>query len=250
MNFSASASDALNIRNIVAQSFSIKEATTSSTAASRAQMSTIFTNGVTMVKNGSSLLPKDPTLIKSIRDFADKDALDRVLTVRNYFLKAIMITFPNIRPDTAINLASVKALVSYRESGGTVSWVLESASAFNAGTSQGYKNMSSAQRFRSLVSGTGLIQWTADRHINFLNRMNNVKGNGFTKDLAFIDPGFQAVYWAAELAEKAGMNKEINSGGHPGQSFFSPAFADVLRGKADASVGEIYGAFKIGRAHV
>lgn len=248
MNFFKDANDALNIKNLVAKSFGIKEAGGNSTSASRSSMSSIFSSGVTKVKQGTASNQKDVVLTNTIRAFADLPATERIFQVRNLFLKALVMTFPKMDLNTALTMASVKALLSYRESGGTVSWNLETSQAFTPGKLSGWKNMNANQRYNQVVSGTGLIQWTADRHVSFLNRMGSLKGNGFDTDLAFIDPGFQSVYWAAELADKAGLNSDINGSSNQGGIFFSKDFADILVGRGTATAGEIYGAFMLWQA--
>lgn len=248
MGFFSNPKDALATKQLVASTFSIKEATTESTPASRSAMSSIFSQGVRKVLQGSANSEKDRQIITNIREFADRGAADRIIEIRNFFIKALVMTFPKMELDNAIAMASVKALLTYRESGGCVSWNLESSKPFVPGKASGWANMNSNQRYNRVVSGTGLIQWTADRHISFLDRMQSLKNNGFDVHLAFIDPVFQSLYWANELADRAGISKKINPDAQQGSVFFSEAFAQVLLGKGSITVGEIYGAFMLWQA--
>ena len=248
MSFLSNPKDALATKQLVAETFAIKEASTRSTAASRSSMSSIFSQGVKKVIQGQAQSDKDREILSNLREFADKGVADRMLQIRNLFLKAIVMTFPKIELNAALAMASVKALLTYRESGGCVSWNLESSKPFVSGKTSGWKNMNSNQRYNGTVSGTGLIQWTADRHISFLNRMSSLKDNGFDTDLAFIDPVFQSLYWVNELADKAGIAKTVNPSSQQGGVFFSDSFANVLMGKESATVGEIYGAFMLWQA--
>lgn len=248
MGFLSNPEDAFATKQLVAGTFSIKEAATLSTAASRSSMSSIFSQGVRKVVQSSASSEKDRQIISNIREFADRDAADRIIEIRNLFLKAIVMTFPDMKLDHAMAMASVKALLTYRESGGCVSWNLESSKPFIAGKTSGWKNMNSNQRYNGVVSGTGLIQWTADRHVSFLNRMGSLQNNGFDVHLAFIDPVFQSLYWANELADKAGISEKVNPRARQGSVFFSEAFAEVLLGTGSITVGEIYGAFMLWQA--
>lgn len=180
MTLESNSSDALAIRNKMASAFKIAAADGVSTAASKSSVQSLFRSGISMVKNGTAAQPKDAVLIGSIRSFANSDEANRVLTVRNLFLKAIVMTFPDIRLNSALYMASIKALVTPRESGGCVSWALEGGGGgYVAGKTSGTSNMKANQTYGDRNSGTGLIQWTANRQKNFFKQNEYFQWNGF-----------------------------------------------------------------------
>jgi hypothetical protein len=238
-----------SIRGSIADAFSVRAAKGFSTASSKASMSAIFSEGVRKVKKGDVTHPNDELLISRVRSFADQPMDERLITIRNLFLKALIVTFPKMHTDNALIMASVKALLTKRESGGVVTWNLQGSVPFINRAGSGYKNMNDNQRYGSGMSGTGLVQWTADRQVNLLNRLSTLAKGPFSHQIAFIDPLYQAFYWAAELAEHAGLNEQIN--GYPQTSgvFFSDGFKDLLTNpRATTTVGHILGAFMLWQA--
>lgn len=235
----------IDARDAITKTFAVKAATSASTAASRSRMESIFSTGLNKVLAGNVTSSSEKVQIANIRMFADQSPGDRVIAIRNLFLRALIITFPKINPDVAVTMASVKALLSYRESGGTVSWSLEGSTPFKGGHTEGWRNMNARQRYAGVVSGTGLIQWTADRQRNFLARMGSLPGN-FGLELAFIDPSMQTLYWAAELAAVSGLSSKLLGTNQTDGIFFSDQFQKLLQDpNASCNAGEILGAFML-----
>lgn len=238
-----------SIRGSIAEAFSVRAAKGFSTASSKSSMSAIFSEGIRKVKRGDVTHPKDDVLISRVRAFADLPMDERLLTIRNFFLKALKVTFPKMHADNALIMASVKALLTKRESGGVVTWNLQGSIPFINRAGSGYKNMNDNQRYGSGMSGTGLVQWTADRQVNLLSRLSTLAKSPFSHQIAFIDPLYQAFYWAAELAEHAGLNEEINGYPQTAGVFFSNEFKDLLlNSNATTTVGHILGAFMLWQA--
>lgn len=241
----AAAEHFFDVRGAMAKAFQVPSISKNSDSVSRANGQIVFRTGISKVISKQSSKNSDGDIIDSIRSFADFGPDDRMISIRNYFLRALAITFPKIRPDSALAIATIKALVTNRESGGTVTWTLEGSTPFVGGVDRGWKNMRQNQTYGGNVSGTGLIQWTAGRHRTFFARMKEAATfKQWSYDLACIDPGMQAMYWAAELAEHSGMNGAINGGSESG-AHFSPAFKKVLNGEESINLGEIYGALML-----